>query len=262
MASPTCRFTLQAGSEPDISYPDLIRDARLQPDAAQQLMSRGFVVLPGPEVAGGIEALQAAYDEAVATADPTDMRVSSSTRVTDFVNRTEEFDGVYVHPPVLAACRLVLERPFKLSNTCARTLNPGAANEKLHTDVKHAADGWPIVGYIWMVDSFDAENGATRFIPGSHLRRHGPEEQAPHVVDDPDDPVLACGPAGSLIIFNGSTWHGHSANRSPRGRRSVQGHFVARDARPAIDYNARMRPETLRRIGRLAKYLLELPTGV
>lgn len=236
---------------------DLSRTARAQPDDAQQLVSRGFVVVPGPDVAGGSAALQRAYDQAVTAADPIDVRVSSSTRVTDFVNRTGEFDGVYIHPPLLAACCLVLQRPFKLSFTCARTLNPGAAAEKIHTDVKHEADGWPIVGYIWMVDAFDAENGATRFVPGSHLRPYGPDERT-----HSDEPVLACGPAGSIIIFNGSTWHGHSANRSSHARRSVQGHFVARDARTVIDYGARMRPETARRIGPLAKYLLNLPQAV
>jgi hypothetical protein len=39
--------------------------------------------------------------------------------------------------------------------------------------------------------------------------------------------VLACGPAGSIIIFHGSTWHGHTAN-------------------------------TFQRIGDLAKHLLDL----
>ena len=107
-------------------YLDLTRDARLQPDVAQQLASCGFIVVPGPDVTGGVKALQAAYDKAVATADPIDVRVASSTRVTDFVNRSDEFDGVYIHLPVLAACCLVLARAFKLSNTCARTLNPGA----------------------------------------------------------------------------------------------------------------------------------------
>jgi hypothetical protein len=114
------------------TYQAICSDAHLPPEAAQRLATQGFVVIPGPDVTGGIGQVQAAYDTAVATADVTDVRVSSSTRVTDFVNRSMEFDGVYVYPPLLAACCLVIGRPFKLSNTCARTLNPGAAPETLH----------------------------------------------------------------------------------------------------------------------------------
>ncbi len=241
------------------AYQDIRGDTDLPPDAAQQLVTQGFVVLPGPSVPGGIAQLQAAFDTAVATAGTADVRVSSSTRVTDWVNRSSEFDGVYVYPPLLAACYLVIGRPFKLSNTCARTLDPGTAAQELHIDVKYGADGWPIVGYIWMVDAFDAGNGATRFVSGSHLRRHSPNDHDSDVAIDPDESTLACGPAGSLIVFNGSVWHGHTANRSAHRRRSVQGHFVARDATAAIDYRARMRPETLGRIGDLARYILDLP---
>lgn len=233
-------------------------EAWLPPDAAHRLATQGFVVLPGPGVPGGIGQLQAAYDAAVALADSSDVRIASSTRVADFVNRSMEFDGLYIYPPLLAACWSVIGRPFKLSNTCARTLNPGTPAQELHSDVKYGADGWPLVGYIWMVDAFDAGNGATRFVSGSHGRRYAPNEQSGDAALDSYDVALACGAAGSLIVFAGSTWHGHGANRSARPRRSVQGHFVAREARSAIDYRARMRPETLHRIGHLARYLLDL----
>ncbi len=230
-------------------------DLQLSPHAALQLGTDGFVVLPGPNVLGGIERLQSAYDACVASADPADVRIASSLRVKDFVNRSQEFDCVYIHPPLLAACISVIGGSFKLSNTCARTLSPGAPAQPLHVDVKRGDDDWPMVGYIWMIDAFDAENGATRFVPGSHLRPGSPDG-----VDtiDGDGVALACGPAGSLIVFDASVWHGHTANRSASPRRSVQGHFVARDARSAIDYRLRMKAETLSRLGDVAKYLLEL----
>ena len=244
------------------TFQTLSRECQLPPDATRQLTTHGFVVIPGPCVQGGTAQVQAAYDTAVATADVADVRISFSTRVTDFVNRSEEFDGLYVYPPLLAACCLVIGRPFKLSNTCARTLDPGAPAQKLHVDVKREADGWPLVGYIWMIDSFSAENGATRFVSGSHLRRHGPGDCTSEEASDSDETTLACGPAGSLIVFNASVWHGHAANLSAHRRRSVQGHFVARDATAAINYRSRMRPETASRIRDVARYLLDLPDAV
>jgi hypothetical protein len=233
-------------------------ESQLPPDATRQLCEMGFVVLPGPAIPGGLERLSEAYDRAVAAADPADVRVGSSTRVTDVVNRGAEFDGIYVYPPLLAACCLVIGRPFKLSGTRTRTLEPGAPTERLHVDVKRGADGWPILGFIMMVDDFDRDNGATRFVPGSHLDPREPADAIENLADPQEAQELACGPAGSSIIFDGSAWHGHTANRSARRRRSVQGHFVPREARASVDHAARMRPEVLGRIDDRARYVLGL----
>jgi hypothetical protein len=51
--------------------------------------------------------------------------------------------------------------------------------------------------------------------------------------------ALAYGPAGSIIIFNGSVWHGHTANRSARRRRSIRaplshGRLDRRPTRPRV----------------------------
>jgi len=235
----------------------LIADAHLPPESARQLGARGFVVLPGPPVPGGVTRLSEAYDRAVATADPVDVSIRTSTRVHDFVNRGPEFDGLYIYGPLLAACRQVIGGPFKLSSMLARTLEPGSPSPHLHVDVKRHADGWPLVGFIVMVDAFDAENGATRFLPGSHLWNRDPDESesanAAH-----DDEVIACGPAGSMIIFNGSVWHGYGANRSTRRRRSIQGAFIPRTARAATDQSARLRPETALRLSDLARWILDV----
>jgi hypothetical protein len=236
--------------------------SHLSPDAARELRDTGFVVMPGPVMPGGYKQLSEAYDRAVATADPADMhagRTGASTRVDDFVNRGPEFDGIYIYPPLLAACCQIIGGPFKLSGMRARTLNPGAPAERLHVDVKHLADGWPLVGCILMVDAFNAENGTTRFIPGSHLQPREPGDVMQDPRDVHDKQVLACGPAGSIIFFNASVWHGHGANRSARPRRSIQAHFVPREAQASPDdHSGRMRPETLQRIGDLAKYVLNV----
>ena len=236
-------------------------ESHISPDAARQLRDIGFVVMPGPAIKGGWKKLSDAYDHAVATADPADVhigRTSSSTRINDFVNRGSEFDGIYIYQPLLAACCQIIGAPFKLSGMRARTLNPGAPAEGLHVDVKHRANGWPLVGCILMVDAFDAENGATRFVPGSHWQSREPSEVMNNPQDAHDKQVLACGPAGSIIIFNASVWHSHTANRSARRRRSIQAHFVPREARASTDQSARMRPETFERIGDLAKYVLDV----
>lgn len=226
--------------------------------AAAELNERGFTVVPGPPLPGGPSQYSAAFDKASAEADPADVSVRTSTRIDDFVNRDAEFDGLYLHEPLLGACVAVIGRPFKLSGMRARILEPGSRAEALHVDVKWGARDWPIVGGIFMVDAFTPQNGATRFVPGSHLRAAAPVESQDDSRQTSNEEVLACGPAGSLIIFNASVWHGHSANRSGARRRSIQMHFVARDAQESTHHAARMRADTLQRIAPLARYVLDV----
>src|SRR4051794_26772014 len=89
--------------------------SELPSDAARRLCDDGFVILPRPVIPGGRAGLSEAYDRAALTADPADVSVRSSTRVHDFVNRGLEFDGLYVHRPVLAACCQIIGGPFRLS---------------------------------------------------------------------------------------------------------------------------------------------------
>ena len=109
-----------------------------------------------------------------------------------------------------------------------------------------------------MIDEFRPDNGATRFVPGTHHWSHTPEAVMTDRRTDYDGQLLATGPAGSLIVFNGSTWHGHAANSSNAPRRSLQGAFIPRTGRAATDFCGRMRSGTRERLGAVARYVLWL----
>jgi hypothetical protein len=233
--------------------------SELANDAASELHDRGFVVISGAVPPDRMQRPADAYDAAVASATGDDLRIgSATTRVTDFVNRGPEFDDLYVFPPLLAACCRVIGRPFKLSSLHARTLRPRTPAQGLHVDVRRDSADWPLLGLILMVDEFRSENGATRFVPGSHQWSGVPEDTIPDLQADHDGQALACGDAGSLLVFNGSAWHGHTANTSSRPRRSIQGAFIPRSGRAAIDFAGRMQPKTRERLGPAARYVLAL----
>lgn len=228
--------------------------------AASELEERGFVVLPGMVPAECLDQLTSAYTDAVASASGDDIRVgSTSTKVSDFVNRGATFDNLYVFPPLLEACCQVIGRPFKLSSFQARTLRPGAQAQELHVDVPRSSSDWPLLGFIFMVDDFRPDNGTTRFVPGSHRWSGLPEDTMADPRAAHEAEVLACGAAGSMLVFNGSTWHGHTANGSDSPRRSIQGAYIPRGGRAATDFASRMQPQTRARLSSLAHTVLALP---
>jgi ectoine hydroxylase-related dioxygenase (phytanoyl-CoA dioxygenase family) len=64
---------------------------------------------------------------------------------------------------------------------------------------------------IWAVNDFTVENGATRVIPGSH-------KLADKLQFHEADTEPAVMPAGSLVFYTGSLYHGAGANRSDHVR--------------------------------------------
>lgn len=227
-----------------------------------ELRDRGYCMIPGVVPRAKMVGIAAAYDRAFAEGTPPDLRASvgsGNTRLTDFVNRGVEFDDLYVLEPVLAACFDTIGPRFKLSSFHGRTVLPGAAAQRLHVDVRRDQDPWPLIGFIFMVDEFRIDNGATRFVPGSHRAetRGGVIHEGNHRPET-GGYVPACGEPGSVVIYFGSTWHGYLANRSASPRRSIQGAYVSRSGQGAHDWASRMKAETLVRLSPLQRDVLAL----
>jgi ectoine hydroxylase-related dioxygenase (phytanoyl-CoA dioxygenase family) len=240
-------------------FSTLATGSELPRDAASELQEQGFVVLPGAVPSDRVERLANAYNAAMASATVDDVKIgSTSTRLSDFVNRGAEFDALYIFPPLLEAGYLVINRPFKLSSLHARTVRQCTPAQDLHVDVQWGSADWPLLGFILMVDEFRSDNGATRFVPGSHRWPVTPKDSISNLRAEHPGQVLACGDAGSLLVFNGSAWHGHTANTSSGPRRSIQGAFIPRDGRAGTDFSAGMEPETRARLGPLARQVLAL----
>src|SRR5688500_12511458 len=113
----------------------------------------GFVVVPGP--LADLRDISKAYDRAFRHAVAADAKEgSTSVRLNDFVNRDRCFDPIYVHPPLLAAAEEVVGDRFKLSAFHARTVRAKAAAQPLHQDLPALATGFPLLGFIFMIDPF------------------------------------------------------------------------------------------------------------
>ncbi|MFM8408696.1 MAG: phytanoyl-CoA dioxygenase family protein, partial [Alphaproteobacteria bacterium] len=109
---------------------------------------------------------------------------------------------------------------WQLHLTQVIAIGPGQGGQSVHRD-QWAFDFFPFpVGYevqcntIWAIDDFTEENGATRLVPGSHRREDG-------LAFEQGDTVAATMPAGSVLLYTGSLYHGAGANRSGATRRGL-----------------------------------------
>lgn len=113
--------------------------------------------------------------------------------------------------------------PHTLSSIIGIQIGPGEVAQQIHYDA--AAYPLPrshrevVFTTMWALDDFTVDNGATVIHPGSH-RWPG--------TDPPDTPpVQAVMPAGSMLVWQGKTFHGGGANRTDRWRFGLLVEFVA-----------------------------------
>jgi hypothetical protein len=194
--------------------------------AVFELETYGFTVLPAVLAADEVADLRA-RNAALEASVGEDHRFAGRARhLSNLVAADPAYLRLIDHPAVLPVVEALVGPDLILGSLNSRILRPGDPAQELHGDVEAPVrrEGRPLmVNTVWMLDDFTAENGATRVVPGSHRMPQPwpPAERAvPHVVQ-------ATGTAGSVIVFDGRTWHGGGANRTERDRHGVFGHYRA-----------------------------------
>jgi ectoine hydroxylase-related dioxygenase (phytanoyl-CoA dioxygenase family) len=195
--------------------------------AEHDLATHGICAITG--VLAGDE-LRAAHDELYAAAAQDRARGreqkfgldhdhdDTNQRVWNVLSRAPVFQDLAEHPVALRMLKTVLGWPMLLGNLSANITGPGGGEMVLHADQIFVPTPWPAdpqgANAAWCLDDFTADNGATCFVPGSHLLHRLPE---------PDERVEAVpmeAPAGSLVVFESRLWHRTGFNRTTAERRA------------------------------------------
>lgn len=173
-------------------------------------------------------------------------------RVYSLLSKTRAMDQLVEHPRVLAVLDRMLQPNYLLSAFLAINILPGEKAQALHFDdsfYPFARPRPPIsVATIWAIDDFTATNGATVAIPGSH--RWGADQPTP------DQLVGITMPAGSVVIFSGTLWHGGGANHSAESRLAVTAQYCQPWARSQENYSLAVPPEIARDLSENIQSLL------
>jgi ectoine hydroxylase-related dioxygenase (phytanoyl-CoA dioxygenase family) len=165
-------------------------------------------------------------------------------------------------PLVLNVLDQIFHPNYLLSQLQIINILPGEAQQPLHHDDAFYDVPRPRkplgAATIFAIDDFTEENGATTIIPGSH--KWGDERPAPQ--DDPHQiPVVM--PAGSMLFFSGTLWHGGGANRSDQSRMCVTAQYCDSWVRPQENYSLSISKDTVKQcsehIQRMLGYSIHPP---
>lgn len=184
-----------------------------------ELEANGYAIIEGVLTADEAKAKRKALTD-ILDATPTgrnDFEGYKTRRIYALFAKTREFDGPATHPLMLGVLDRVLGS-YQLSAPIGIEISPGESQQRLHTD-----DGvYPlprphqelVLNMMWALDDFTELNGATHVIAGSHKWA----DRRPQEGDAEERAVM---PAGSVMFFVGSVFHGGGANNSERPRLGV-----------------------------------------
>jgi ectoine hydroxylase-related dioxygenase (phytanoyl-CoA dioxygenase family) len=142
----------------------------------------------------------------------------ATRRMYNLLAKDPVFQKMPLHESVLPIVERILDRGCLLSGMTAIDIGPGENAQPMHGDdivmSRHLQRPHApmMVTSMWALDDFTAENGGTVYVPGSHLFARTPDE--PGALDGIEVRSLEM-PAGSVMIFHGSLWHGGGANTTP-----------------------------------------------
>lgn len=145
-------------------------------------------------------------------------------RVYNLIDKTSAYDEMLSNSVLDMILRDIFSRPtlhrlYNMASWHANILKPGAAAQKVHTDLALPSPlpDWIVRANVnFIFEDYTEKNGATIFLPGSHkFKRHPTDED---LIKFKDDFVPLNAKRGSVAIWSGHTWHRSGQNNSNSDR--------------------------------------------
>jgi ectoine hydroxylase-related dioxygenase (phytanoyl-CoA dioxygenase family) len=147
-----------------------------------------------------------------------------TVRIYNLLAHGAPFEQIPVHASVLPVIKGVLDAGCLISCLSSIAIDPGEIAQPIHADDMVIPLDKPhrsiVCNSMWALTDFTEANGATRLVPGSHLR---PNPEYGGVYDS----IPAEMAKGSVLIWDGSLWHGGGANVTDRRRTGVAMNYCA-----------------------------------
>jgi ectoine hydroxylase-related dioxygenase (phytanoyl-CoA dioxygenase family) len=154
------------------------------------------------------------------------------------------YERIPVHPNVLPVVDGVLDPGCLVSSLSSIDIGPGETPQPIHADDQLIPLPKPhpptVCNTMWALTDFTAANGATRLIPGSHLRDHSPDLFQSY------ESIPAEMPKGSVLVWHGSLWHGGGANQTGQRRVGIAMNYCAGYIRQQENQQLGIPPQTVK----------------
>jgi ectoine hydroxylase-related dioxygenase (phytanoyl-CoA dioxygenase family) len=189
----------------------------------------GYTILPqvfdAATAAALIDALDAIEVERGIEPSDNSFEGARTVRVYNLLAHGDLFERIPVDPVVLPVVEGVLDRGCLVSSLSSVAIGPGEIAQPIHADDQLIPLPKPhpptVCNTMWALTDFTEANGATRIIPGSHLLDHSPDYGTHY------DSIPAEMPAGSVLVWHGSLWHGGGANATGERRYGIAMNYCA-----------------------------------
>jgi hypothetical protein len=175
----------------------------------RDLDAQGYLLLRHAVPADWIAPLRAAFDAGVLPSDQWPVPRGRDWRHA-LVDLDPHVQRVCRLPALLDAVGHRLGGPFFLSQVEGREPLAGNAPQPLHRDGGGHGDGAQLMAAMVWLDPYDAANGATQIIAGSHRSDAAADEAQ-----------VLNGAAGDILIFDPDVLHGATTNSNGARRRSL-----------------------------------------
>ena len=147
-----------------------------------------------------------------------------TVRIYNLLAHGAPFERVPVHEAVLPIVEGVLDPGCLISSLSSIAIDRGETAQPIHADDMVIPLEKPhrsiVCNSMWALTDFTEANGATRLVPGSHLK---PNPQYGGVYDS----IPAEMAKGSVLIWDGSLWHGGGANATDERRTGIAMNYCA-----------------------------------
>src|SRR4030095_14525250 len=135
------------------------------------------------------------------------------------------YEQIPVHPQVLPVVEGVRDPGCRVSSLSSISIDPGERAQPIHADDQLLPLPKPHVATVcntmWALTDFTEANGATRVVPGSHLRDYSPAFGTPY------DSIAAEMPRGSVLVWAAGVCRGAAATRSGQRRVGIAMNYCA-----------------------------------
>ena len=195
----------------------------------QEIAERGYTLLEGVIEAELVSELREALeriarDQNIGNCE-NEFEGRQTVRIYNLLAHDELFSRIPIHPAVLPTVEGVLDDGCLVSSLSSIDIGPGETPQPIHSDDQVIGLPRPhpplVCNTMWALTDVTEANGATRLLPGSHKFSDYPSLRS----DLPSVPAEM--KAGSVLVWNGSLWHGGGANRTQERRVGIAMNYCA-----------------------------------